>query len=80
MRKQSQNWSGVQCPLKVIPQIRTKCYVGPGGILTFGLGRDVRCEALNMGAGRSDQRQIWGLVELIFLTNFSLSELILAQI
>ena len=36
-----------------------------GGVLNFGLCRDVRLEALNMGSCRADQRQIWGLVELI---------------
>ena len=51
----------------------------PGGVvLSIGLGRDVRLEAPNIGlrAYRADQRQIWGLVELIFLTKCSLSELI----
>ena len=46
-------------------------------VLNFGLGRDVRREDSNMGA--CTERIKWGLVDLIFLTNCSLSELILAQ-
>ena len=49
-----------------------------GGVLNFGLGRDVRHEGPNIGSCWADQWQtsFWGLVELIFWTNWSLSELI----
>ena len=38
-----------------------------GGVLNFSLGMGEQHEGLKMGAYRTDESQIWGLVELIFL-------------
>ena len=37
-----------------------------GGLLNFGLGISVRREAPNIVVCRADQRQIWGLDDMIF--------------
>ena len=47
------------------------CRTDGGGILNFGLSREVQPKGPKMGDCRTDQHQIWGLVELtFFLTKY----------
>ena len=59
---------------KLSPQLPTfaSWYQGirARGVLNFPFGMSVRPERPKIGASRMDCRQIWGLKELIFLSNF----------
>ena len=51
-----------------------------GGVLNFGLDRGERHKGPKIGACKTDWRQIWGLVKLIFLTKCCFQNWLLDQI